>query len=431
MATAAQARPLAQALAARTRAQGQGVQTPETSERTGVPAGERAALLPALTGLRFFAALWVVLFHLCAYWRAGLLLGLPGGAVLTPLLLRGDQGVPLFFVLSGFILAHAYHGPGGALRGSYRAFWVARVARIYPVYLLALVASFAPALWFGHHAPHLALSMLATPFLLQGWLPDGLAWNAPGWSLCTEAVFYAFFPLMLAPLWRLGRPGLLLLASSAAAVLVQGACRGAHLDPFWPIWWLPHFVAGIAAAHMRARGDALTPWCGPLAAALALALLVVGTPRTILPGALVLPFAALLLALARADSPSTSTDRSRWSLSFARLLGSPPLVLLGEASYALYLLHYPVWDWLCQLSGQPHRMRVVPQAPLGALLAFALLAIALTLALALLVLRLVEQPARRALVRRYAPSPSRHTPLQCKSVMDSGFEPFASQKNPT
>jgi peptidoglycan/LPS O-acetylase OafA/YrhL len=68
---------------------------------------------------------------------------------------------------------------------------------------------------------------------------------------------------------------------------------------------------------------------------------------------------------------------------------------------------------------------------LGALLAFALLAIALTLALALLVLRLVEQPARRALVRRYAPSPSRHTPLRCKSVMDSGFEPYASQKNPT
>ena len=41
------------------------------------------------------------------------------------------------------------------------------------------------------------------------------------------------------------------------------------------------------------------------------------------------------------------------------------------------------------------------------------------------------QPARRALVRRYAPSPSRHTPLRCKSVMDSGFEPYASQKNPT
>src|SRR5579875_2310310 len=86
--------------------------------------------IPALTSLRFFAALWVVLFHIRE-------LGLwPGGPLPYRALVRvGYLGVSFFFVLSGFILVYVYAGrhiPKGR-------FWQARFARVYPAYLFSLL----------------------------------------------------------------------------------------------------------------------------------------------------------------------------------------------------------------------------------------------------------------------------------------------------
>jgi peptidoglycan/LPS O-acetylase OafA/YrhL len=90
--------------------------------------------LPALTSLRFFAALWVVFFHLSTR-VAGTL---PAAA--RTVIGRGWMGVPFFFILSGFILAHVYGRKlsAPATRAERGRFWWARVARVYPLYLLAL-----------------------------------------------------------------------------------------------------------------------------------------------------------------------------------------------------------------------------------------------------------------------------------------------------
>ena len=129
--------------------------------------------LKQLTSLRFFAAMWVVLFH---YWPSL-------SAVMPPLVSKGYLGVELFFVLSGFILSHVYLKGFGEGRFKYADFLWARLARIYPVHVatlagLALLALGATAL--GLHAGDKLLiwpSLIPNLLLLQAW---GLAPGAVG-----------------------------------------------------------------------------------------------------------------------------------------------------------------------------------------------------------------------------------------------------------
>src|SRR3954451_12303223 len=98
--------------------------------------------LSALTGLRFVAAAHVVGYH---YLRQAFS---TAPAALQNVLAGGDAAVSLFFVLSGFILTYTYVEQAPRLGA--RAFWGARFARIYPVYLLAFLAI----------APLVAISLL-------------------------------------------------------------------------------------------------------------------------------------------------------------------------------------------------------------------------------------------------------------------------------
>ena len=89
-----------------------------------------------LTGVRFIAAAWVMLYHYQpALAASGLLV-----PVLHEFLRLGSVGVDLFFALSGFILTHTYLtrlGPRLTGAGSLN-FWWLRLARVYPVYFLML-----------------------------------------------------------------------------------------------------------------------------------------------------------------------------------------------------------------------------------------------------------------------------------------------------
>src|ERR1039458_4042522 len=88
------------------------------------------AKINALTSLRFFAAFAVVVYHMRDYSLAGL----RGGP-----LEKARLAVDLFFVLSGFILAHVYGAAFTEKRSSLRAFFVARLARIYPAHLAMMI----------------------------------------------------------------------------------------------------------------------------------------------------------------------------------------------------------------------------------------------------------------------------------------------------
>jgi peptidoglycan/LPS O-acetylase OafA/YrhL len=117
----------------------------------------------------------------------------PIGKILS----NGYLGVSFFFVLSGFILAYNYRSPLPTWSAK-KAFFLARFARLYPAYIVTLLASF----FIGSRYVE-SVSMGAIPqfVLLQAWIPYTASfqyWNTPGWTLSVQALFYISFPLAIA-----------------------------------------------------------------------------------------------------------------------------------------------------------------------------------------------------------------------------------------
>ncbi len=224
--------------------------------------GERRPEIMPLTGLRFIAAMSVVFSHFTGP------LGIDeekahGFAqyAFYRLFDAGDEAVQLFFVLSGFVLTYTYQRDGG-MRGTPAQFYIARIARIYPAYVVGFVLAAAPYFWAG---PDMSRSAWTTGsltlFLLQGFDRNGLPWNGPAWSLSVEAVFYLLFPLLL-PLFadRKSRTMLLILAGCWLLTFTGFWLWRAGLISYGaalqnPLVHLPQFLIGIAVATLFMRGD--------------------------------------------------------------------------------------------------------------------------------------------------------------------------------
>jgi peptidoglycan/LPS O-acetylase OafA/YrhL len=371
--------------------------------------------LPALTSLRFFAAAYVVAFHFTpVYFPA-----VAGWGVLA----LGYSGVTFFFLLSGFILAYNYKDVDFRDRQNRRMFYGVRLARIYPVYLLALAAHVPWFLSLAAIQPKplqgLMLSgLVLAPLGLHAWIPGAAcSLDCPSWSVSVELFFYALFPLLL-PLVlrdpaRIAVATLALwVATVALATLVWGAYGGgvsliapepggvwpvllAQFIKYFPPMHLPVFIAGLLL-FVAWRHQTL-PAVGLLMLSGACAVLIVAAaglvPDTVLHNGLtVLVWAPLILACA-------SLRRG--------LLCSRPLVFLGRISFALYLLHIPVlllFDSLnrTMLNGWLNHHSTAALA----------LTLSVSLAVAALVHVTVEEPARRWLLRggaRPSPEPVRPT----------------------
>lgn len=358
--------------------------------------------LPSLTSLRFFAAVYVVLHHYQPLY-------VPDAAPwLASFLGNGAVAVAFFFVLSGFILTYSHREPLDA-PGARQRFWFYRFARIYPVYLIALLL-YTPFIdaWTspGDHAAAKGIaSGLGALTLTQSWVPQlAASWNPPAWSLSAEAFFYACFPLLLGPIRALtprGR-GVLALVMWVLAALPHVALAWVHGEwntqalfhgtasdleqafaSFNPLLRLPEFVLGVVlgVAYLERRerwaGAATARWL-PTASAL-LIVLALALPNHILSKALTL---ALVLPLVA----GLGLQRDRLS----RLLAAPWLVLLGEASYSMYILHMPVREWF-EAAG-----RAGLPLPADGTLRFVLYLVLLT-ALSIVMFVAVERPLSKGL----------------------------------
>jgi len=337
-----------------------------------------------LTALRFAAAIWVVSFH---YW--------PSLTSDVPMLVqKGYLGVEMFFVLSGFILAHVYLQGFGEGRFNYRDFIWARIARVYPLHLVTLIgvgalAAAAGAAGFAMEHDIAPLSSLpANLLMLHAWgLAPDAAWNHPSWSISAEWFAYLCFPAFAWAAWRLkDRPNM---AVIGALILMFGlysvfeAMAGFPLTQATIHWGalriVPCFAYGCSvyllwrSGAISSRGAALF-WTGAFVV-LWLALAQIAAPDA----TSVTVFGGVILALAGLTSTGS------------KFLSNKVGVYLGEISYAVYMVCFPwklvfenaaqkvvgyegnmpLWLWLVMVAG------VVPAAAV--------------------LHHLVERPARHAL----------------------------------
>jgi peptidoglycan/LPS O-acetylase OafA/YrhL len=306
---------------------------------TAIAHPSRSGHLPALTGLRFFLALWVIVTHLIGTGHVyePVVLILPGP--LQDLIRRGYQAVPTFFVLSGFVLARTY-GPTEWNRGNFWRYLVGRFARVYPVYLLSLliVSPFIVKAQDGQKGWLVAMHLTLT----QGWFTSHYTagWNTPAWSLSCEIFFYLIFPLLIILMkdrgWRRT-----ISAALVACVLTQAMWTAGISDQIKPIVHLSDFLMGIAVARafdlLTQRKSAPSgTWfyrIGFLGSAVILAYAQY-LPGAISMNTLLRPLNALLLL-------GLGLGGGRLS----HVLSARPIVYLGKASYAMYILHIPILWW--------------------------------------------------------------------------------------
>lgn len=340
--------------------------------------------LRALTGTRFLAALWVVAYHYALEFRFPSLHGGELHYLLGPhtpldvLILQGHLAVDFFFLLSGFILAYTYVTADGKVHGGARPFWVARVARIYPVYLLGLALAFWPYILHGVNPHDAASSGVSHLLMLQAWIPSTQAWNQPSWSLSVEAFFYVLFPLLLPLIARRGRRGLWLVFVGAWVLLVLtllalnefGSSTDLSSLAGWrsivrynPLPSTPEFVAGAALGVLFVRH-------GASAFPLIRRLTSFGFDVFIAGAAIALAGALMLLFKfgIRSDGIDFAAGATMPLLSvlivllafqrgvIAALLVRPVVVWLGEISYGVYILHDPLWQLLRMFAAAQFQM---------------------------------------------------------------------------
>lgn len=299
--------------------------------------------------LRAVAVCMVLGYHACLFaWREGFEIG--------------AAGVDVFFVISGFILwtiaAERPVTPGVFLRR--------RFARVAPLYWLATLAVAAiawtwPGLIFDAHPalPHIALSMGFIHHLNPAGQPNPVL--SVGWSLNNEALFYLIFAACL-----LARPAhrfRWLAVGLCGVVLISGLIVSTLRLNVWhslpELYYLGYsamflqFLAGAWIARLRLEdrlpsagwGRAAIAWGVAVFAALQTVVLVFDLNlyetliRPLIWGA---PAAALVLGAVTLEVREGMKDRA-------------VLRLLGDASYAIYLVHWPVMSLLTHAlnSGRP------------------------------------------------------------------------------
>ncbi len=301
-----------------------------------------------LTSLRFFAAIMIIIGH-------------SRGVFFNENIFNHFaffQGVSFFFVLSGFILTIVYPTLSKQHVGQ---FYLARFARIWPAHIAALMLF----LLLFHNKITINLSqfmiLLTNVNLIHGWIPDVdyyFSFNAPSWSISTEAFFYFCFPLLIYR-WRhtwffklilsFGLVVLLIIYCNLANLKETTTVPGIHgLIYINPLSRIFEFILGMvfASAFKKFNNDKLSFVIMSFLELSALLLIFINllysanlATNTIIPLNLAeqywviycstcIWFAFLILFVSMQNG------------IVSRVLNFPIIVLLGEMSYSLYLVHY-------------------------------------------------------------------------------------------
>ena len=369
----------------------------------------RPAPLHWLTFLRYPATLWVILKHCLHNFGDSNAIPESGRKAFME---HGFLGVPFFFILSGFILAYNY--PVIRSKADYLA---ARAGRILPVYYLSILCS-VPLMIILTHEHGLGFGLSRTFLYLtltQAWFPNMHSFgNFPTWTLSCEVFFYALLVIMLIPLQRFisGSPGRAALfitgcfffgliaptifyfnygdppAAAFDDVRNAGLISASNDVKIFVIWHLAEFFAGVALCiGVRSRLESLAKyaWLLIMLGALQIASCFL-FPIIFSQGTYCLPgFVLLILGFAVLPFPDlkTASPLKKW-------LGSTA-ILLGNASYSVYLFHVPFIAYLGMIGR--HALPILPKGEAGVWTLYAETTVLAT-AFGLAVFYLYEQPCR-------------------------------------
>ncbi|MBP2160925.1 MULTISPECIES: acyltransferase [Asticcacaulis] len=377
--------------------------------------------------LRGLAAILVVVFHYKHFLLSDTEVfdyaHLPFGVLLTPVYVYGQYFVELFFAISGYVFFWLYGDAVADRRLSARSFFTARFARLYPLYLAMLVAAVvlqtlharlygAPFIYKHNTAGDFVLSL----FMVQQWLPGAeQTWNGPSWSLSVELFLYlAFFAVVF---WRGNRPIVL-----AAIVVVGLIFKHIQAEPVSDFSrGVPSFFLGGLVFHAvrylnheaqavwRQRLDTTLKWLVPVLWLLTYvrAQPLIWKPLTKTLGLYPIPafdtltIEGFVYGLMPLTLLALGLRRENWRHPLLSLERLRSVAWIGDISYSIYLIHFPLQVAVMLVMGQfAWADRVAIFASPLTFIAF----LAAAVGLARLSFVYFEMPAREWLRRKLRPA---------------------------
>lgn len=309
-----------------------------------------AIRIEQLTITRFIAAFLIVVFHF------GNKLSPFNNENISFLFRHADVGVSYFFILSGFVMIIAY---GNRSRINTFEYLKNRFARIYPVYFLAILLLFADLI--KTHMPVDHLDLLYSVFTLQAWVPSkALCFNFPGWSVGTEFLFYALFPLLFNFIYKKRDYRSLVIPISLFWLVSQivfhlaihshfyhGYPSKSHnLFFFFPVMHLNAFLIGNLTGlfFINDLKEKSKNYDWLIIGIVVLIMVALKKPLGLSfhNGLMSLLFVPLIILLSL--NTGVLAKVSKWKF----------FILLGEISYGIYILQYPVFLWSRELFNYLH-----------------------------------------------------------------------------
>lgn len=303
--------------------------------------------IEVLTFFRFVAAVLVVVYHF-----SNGMLGTQG------FLMSGPEMVTFFFVLSGFVLAVSADPPSTPGRLAY--FYGSRIARIVPLFFLAAFLFVAVKVANGGSVGIKALAIHLS--FMQAWIPPyALAVNIPGWTLSAEMFFYAVFPLIGVWIFRdtskikkiLSVLAFWLFTVLLATLVLNLFTENKNAIRFvlhFPMLHLSSFVLGMWGGYFYKRRPGY--WQTSSRHLLLAVLCVIFILQTY-------PVLSKFLPVLLPVQTSLHAPMFLLVIMIAaycrqddlKFFSRPYVTILGDASYGIYILQYPVylgfyhWVW--------------------------------------------------------------------------------------
>ena len=333
----------------------------QATVQAGTAPGRR---FPALDGIRALAAFAVVLTHV------GFITGRSLRAdLLGPVLSRGDCGVTIFFLLSGFLLYRpfALYAMGLAARPLVGQFLWRRGLRIFPALWLAVVVTLALITTYRVRASdYLQYLLLIQTYDNHDYDPN----LTQLWTLAVEIAFYALIPILAAlaargrrtPEVALRRQFVMLGVLAVEALVFNIAENHTSLIHSQALLWLPAHLDWFALGMALAVLASVPRSCQTFGSARRVLAEWARSPGTCLLIAAVLYLISTLpLGIPRTLAPATFTQWTAQHYLYAgvafflllpfvlgdggtlgRALGSRTANVLGNVSYSVYLWHVPL-----------------------------------------------------------------------------------------